>query len=69
MFLKFLCYLGVFLTALGLILIALGMLKILNLETFSYGISSGIRVLASISILGCLISAIGFKLIEFKNHQ
>ena len=58
-----------FLTVLGLVLIILSFFKVFDFETFSYGISSGIRVLASISIAGCLLSAIGFKIIEYKDHH
>jgi hypothetical protein len=52
-------------TILGCLGIALGLAGVYNLDIFSYGLSSGIRVVGSIAIAGCLLSAIGYGISDF----
>jgi hypothetical protein len=45
-------------------IIFMGLLGIISLELFSIGFSSGIRILASFAITGCLAGAIGYWIQE-----
>jgi hypothetical protein len=46
----------------GLLLAASGLI---NAASCSIGISSGIRVIGSIAITGCLLSAIGYGIVDY----
>jgi len=46
----------------GLLLAATG---IMPTQSFAIGISSGIRVIGSLAIAGCLLSAIGYGIEEY----
>ena len=46
----------------GLLLAATGLMPA---ESFAVGISSGIRVIGSLAIAGCLLSAIGYGVEEY----
>jgi hypothetical protein len=46
----------------GLLLAAVGLLPA---KAFAIGISSGIRVIGSLAIAGCLLSAIGYGVEEY----
>lgn len=52
-------WLGYFLMLVGLFGILLGVTGVFNMSIFSYGLSSGIRIIGSVAIAGCLLSAIG----------
>ncbi len=56
---------GNFITAIGCIGIVLGLAGAYNLDMFSYGLSSGIRIVGSVAIAGCLLSAIGYGITDF----
>lgn len=56
---------GNFITAIGCIGIVLGLAGVYNLDMFSYGLSSGIRIVGSVAIAGCLLSAIGYGITDF----
>lgn len=62
---RFLTFLGNSLTALGCSAIIFGMLGAFDMEIFSFGLSSGIRVIGSIAIAGCLLSAIGYGISDY----
>ena len=64
-FLKFISILGVVLTIIGCVGLMLGVLGIFNLDAFEFGLSAGIRVVGTIAISGCLLSAIGYGAREF----
>jgi len=38
---------------------------VIRAEYFALGISSGIRVIGSVAIAGCLVSAIGYGVVEY----
>jgi len=57
---KSLSRIGVILTVIGSVGLILGFFEVLNFEDYAFGISAGIRVLGSVAIAGCLVSAIGF---------
>jgi len=53
------------LTVIGCAGLILGLSGVIPIEFFAVGISSGIRVIASVAIAGCLLSAIGYGAIEY----
>lgn len=55
------------LTALGCIGIVLGMLGVFDMAIFSFGLSSGVRIIGSLAIAGCLLSAIGYGISDYAN--
>lgn len=63
--LKMLVMLGNSLTAVGFILLVLGALNVFNMDVLSFGLSSGIRIVGSIAISGCLLSALGYGTYEY----
>jgi hypothetical protein len=52
-------------TLIGCSGIALGLSGVYNLDIFAYGLSSGIRIVGSMAIAGCLLSAIGYGVSDF----
>lgn len=50
---------GYALTAVGCLGLFMGLLGLIDLSRFAIGLSSGIRVLGSLAISGCLLSAVG----------
>jgi hypothetical protein len=46
----------------GLLLAATGLMQA---QSFAVGMSSGIRMIASVAIAGCLLSAIGYGIEEY----
>lgn len=50
---------GYLFTAVGCLGLVAGLLGIVNLSGFAIGPSSGVRVLGSVAISGCLLSAAG----------
>jgi hydroxyethylthiazole kinase-like sugar kinase family protein len=53
------------LTVIGCVGLLLGLLDIIPAQLFAIGISSGIRVIGSVAIAGCLLSAMGYGAIEY----
>lgn len=51
---------GVLLIVPALIVIALQMLGVIGSDLFALGATSGIRVVASVAVFGCLMAAIGY---------
>ncbi len=52
------------LTAIGCVGLVLAVSGLIQAEFFALGISSGIRVIGSVAIAGCLVSAIGYGVLE-----
>lgn len=61
---KLLIFVGNSLTAIGCIGLVLALIGMIDAEFFALGISSGIRVIGSVAITGCLLSAIGYGMVE-----
>lgn len=55
-------------TILGCIVLFIGFIGLIPLEIFALGLSSGIRVIAMVAILGCLMSAIGYGLMDYFDY-
>lgn len=53
------------LTLIGCAGLLLGTSGLINAELFAIGISSGVRVIASVAIVGCLLSAIGYGAADY----
>ena len=67
-FCKFIIAMGIFLTVVGCVGMLLGVFGVFNLDIFAVGLSAGIRVVGSVAISGCLLSAIGYGTREFINQ-
>ena len=57
---------GNIITLFGLILLVLGAFDFYKMEALSFGLSSGIRIVGSILICGCLLSATGYSFNEYS---
>jgi integral membrane sensor domain MASE1 len=66
---KTLIFIGFFMCSISCILITLGLWNFISLEQFAYGLSSGIRVLVSCAIIGCLLSAVGYGIGDHFNNE
>ena len=55
------------LTILGCVGILLGILGLFDMEIFSLGLSSGIRIIGTVAIAGCLLSAIGYGISDYAH--
>jgi hypothetical protein len=66
---KTLIFFGFFISSISFILITLSLWDFISLEIFAYGLSSGIRVLGSCAIIGCLLSAIGYGIGDYFNNE
>ena len=66
---KTLITLGFFISSISFILITLSLWDFISVDLFSFGISSGIRVLGGCAIIGCLLSAIGYGIGDYFNNE
>lgn len=62
---KLLIFVGNALTLIGCVGLLLGSSGLIPAEFFAIGISSGIRVIGSVAIAGCLLSAIGYGAVDY----
>ena len=62
---KFCIYAGNFLTVLGSLGIIFGLIGFYDFDIFAYGLSSGIRIVGTFAIAGCLLSAIGYGISDY----
>jgi len=58
---------GIALTLIGGLGVLLGMFGAFDMEIFSLGLSSGVRIIGSVAISGCLLSAIGYGISDYSN--
>ncbi len=66
---KTLIILGFLISSISFILITLSLWDFISADLFAFGISSGIRVLGSCAIMGCLLSAIGYGIGDYFNNE
>ena len=52
------------LTTIGCVGLLLTLSGLIQAEFFAIGISSGVRVIGSVAVSGCLLSAIGYGIVE-----
>ena len=57
--------LGNTLTIVGCLGLLLALSGVIDASVFAVGLSSGIRVIGTVAITGCLLSAIGYGLAEY----
>jgi hypothetical protein len=62
-------WIGNLLTAMGCLGLVLGLAGVFNLDSFAYGLSSGIRIVGSVAIAGCLLSAIGSGVLDYTQTK
>lgn len=65
---RMLVLVGNTLTVIGCLGLALGAIGVVDPENFTIGISSGVRVIGSVAIAGCLLSAIGYGIFDFQER-
>jgi hypothetical protein len=65
---RVLVFIGNTLTLIGCLGLALGAIGVIDPERFAFGISSGIRVIGSVAIAGCLFSAIGYGILDLQER-
>ena len=56
------------LTVIGFVGLILGLSGVVPAEFFAIGISSGMRVIGSVAIAGCLLSAMGYGAVEYSEQ-
>jgi len=65
---RVLVLIGNTLTVIGCLALALVAIGVIDPERFAIGISSGIRVIGSVAIAGCLFSAIGYGILDLQDQ-
>jgi hypothetical protein len=65
---RLLINLGKTLIIVGSLVIILGLIGIISLDIFALGLSSGIRVISTLAIAGCLLSAIGYGVMDYFDY-
>jgi hydroxyethylthiazole kinase-like sugar kinase family protein len=58
-------YGGNILTVAGCLVLICGSIGLIPMESFALGLSSGVRMIATVAITGCLLSAIGYGLQDY----
>lgn len=66
---KTLIFAGNTFTLIGCFGLLFGLLGLISMDAFSFGISSGIRVIGTVAIAGCLLSAIGYGFLDYTDKQ
>jgi hypothetical protein len=64
-----LIFFGFFISSISFILITLSLWDFIAADLFAFGLSSGIRVLGSCAIIGCIMSAIGYGIGDYFNNE
>jgi hypothetical protein len=64
-FSKLCIFVGNFLTVFGVLGVVFGLVGFYDFDVVSYGLSSGVRMVGSVAIAGCLLSAIGYGMADF----
>lgn len=62
---KLLIFFGNSLTLIGCVGLILGSSGLLPMESLAIGMSSGIRIIGTVAITGCLLSAIGYGIADY----
>ena len=65
---KVLICVGNSLTVIGCLGLMPGLWRVIPVEFFAIGMSSGMRVIGSVAIAGCLLSAMGYGAIEYSEQ-
>ena len=65
---RLLIVVGNVLTVIGCVGLLLAVTGLMPAQSFAIGISSGIRVIGSLAVAGCLLSAIGYGIEEHLDN-
>lgn len=65
---RLLINLGNTLLTIGCLVLIFGLIGLIPLDIFALGLSSGIRVIATLAIAGCLLSAIGYGILDYFDY-
>jgi len=60
---------GNILLGFSLMVILLSFTGLFDIDMFSFGLSSGIRIVGSFAIAGCMINALSYGFLELTNQQ
>ena len=60
--------LGIVFTVIGCLGLVLGFVGVYDLQIFAFGLSAGVRIVGSVAIAGCLLSAISYGILDFVDH-
>jgi hypothetical protein len=60
---------GNVLVGFSIVVILLSFTGLIDLDMFSFGLSSGIRIVGSFAIAGCMINALSYGFLELTNQQ
>lgn len=66
---KNLILLGNLLIGVSLLIILLSFTGLYDLDLFSFGLSSGIRIVGSFAIAGCMLNALSYGFLELSKQQ
>ncbi len=66
---KNLILLGNLLIGISLLIILLSFTDLYDLDLFSFGLSSGIRIVGSFAIAGCMLNALSYGFLELSKQQ
>jgi uncharacterized membrane protein len=53
------------LTVVGCAGLMLALSGLMHADLFDMGISSGVRIIGSVAIMGCLLSAVGYGIVDY----
>ncbi len=62
---RLLILVGNSLALIGCVALTLGAIGLVSADSFATDISSGVRVIGSVAITGCLLSAIGYGIVDY----
>jgi len=60
---------GNILLGFSLVVILFSFTGLIDIDMFSFGLSSGIRIVGSFAIAGCMINALSYGFLELTNQQ
>ena len=60
--------LGMVLTVIGCLGLVLGLAGAYDLQIFAFGLSAGVRIVGTVAIAGCLLSAICYGILDFVDQ-
>jgi|GEM_PF-445848 len=57
------------LTIFGCLALLFGVLGVFDMDRFSFGLSAGVRIIGTVAISGCLLSAIGYGVSDYLKSK
>lgn len=60
--------LGMVLTVIGCLGLVLGVAGVYDMQIFAFGLSAGVRIVGSVAIAGCLLSALSYGILDFVDQ-